>query len=52
MTFIMDIVWMTAFILCGRNLWVVILAHSEGHTSIALPSVWERRITGTGIVTS
>ena len=29
--FIMGIVWGTAYILCGRNLWVVILAHSAGH---------------------
>jgi membrane protease YdiL (CAAX protease family) len=31
MTFCMGIVWGTAFLLCGRNLWVVILAHSAGH---------------------
>ncbi len=31
MTFIMGIVWGTAYLLCGRNLWVVILAHSGGH---------------------
>ncbi len=31
MTVIMGVVWGTAFILCGRNLWVVILAHSAGH---------------------
>ena len=31
MTFIMGIVWGTAYLLCGRNLWVVILAHSAGH---------------------
>lgn len=30
-TFIMGIVWGTAYILCDRNLWVVILAHSAGH---------------------
>lgn len=30
-TVIMGIVWGTAFLLCGRNLWVVILAHSGGH---------------------
>ena len=30
-TFFMGIVWGTAFILCDRNLWVVILAHSTGH---------------------
>ncbi|MDP6536846.1 MAG: type II CAAX endopeptidase family protein [Gammaproteobacteria bacterium] len=31
MTFIMGIVWGTAYLLCGRNLWIVILAHSAGH---------------------
>ena len=31
MTFIMGVVWGTAYLLCGRNLWVVILAHSAGH---------------------
>ena len=31
MTFMMGIVWGSAFLLCGRNLWVVILAHSAGH---------------------
>jgi len=31
MTLIMGIIWGTAFLLCGRNLWVVILAHSGGH---------------------
>jgi membrane protease YdiL (CAAX protease family) len=31
MTFIMGLVWGTAYLLCGRNLWVVILAHSAGH---------------------
>jgi membrane protease YdiL (CAAX protease family) len=31
MTFCMGIVWGTAYLLCGRNLWVVILAHSAGH---------------------
>ncbi|MEJ2238607.1 MAG: type II CAAX endopeptidase family protein [Gemmatimonadales bacterium] len=30
-TVIMGIVWGTAYLLCGRNLWVVILAHSAGH---------------------
>lgn len=28
---IMGIIWGTAYILCGRNLWVVILAHSAAH---------------------
>jgi membrane protease YdiL (CAAX protease family) len=27
----MGIVWGTAYLLCGRNLWIVILAHSAGH---------------------
>lgn len=31
MTFSMGVVWGTAYLLCGRNLWVVILAHSTGH---------------------
>lgn len=31
MTFVMGIVWGTAYLLCGRNLWIVILAHSAGH---------------------
>jgi membrane protease YdiL (CAAX protease family) len=31
MTFIMGIVWGTAYLLFGRNLWIVILAHSAGH---------------------
>jgi membrane protease YdiL (CAAX protease family) len=31
MTLIMGLVWGTAYLLCGRNLWVVILAHSAGH---------------------
>ena len=31
MTFIMGLVWGTAYILCGRNLWIVIFAHSAGH---------------------
>jgi membrane protease YdiL (CAAX protease family) len=31
MTITMGIVWGTAYLLCGRNLWVVILAHSAGH---------------------
>ncbi|MGE0624268.1 MAG: CPBP family intramembrane glutamic endopeptidase [Pseudomonadales bacterium] len=28
---LMGIVWGVAYLLCGRNLWVVILAHSTGH---------------------
>lgn len=31
MTFGMGLVWGSAYLLCGRNLWVVILAHSGGH---------------------
>jgi membrane protease YdiL (CAAX protease family) len=31
MTFCMGIVWGTGYLWCGRNLWVVILAHSAGH---------------------
>lgn len=31
MTFVMGLVWGTAFLLCGRNLWIVIIAHSLGH---------------------
>jgi membrane protease YdiL (CAAX protease family) len=31
-TVIMGLIWGTAFILSGRNLWIVILAHSFGHT--------------------
>jgi len=30
-TVLMGIVWGTAYLLCGRNLWVVILAHSTAH---------------------
>lgn len=30
-TVMMGIVWGTAYLLCGRNLWVVVLAHSAGH---------------------
>jgi membrane protease YdiL (CAAX protease family) len=31
MTVVMGIVWGSAYLLCDRNLWVVILAHSVGH---------------------
>lgn len=31
MTFCMGVVWGTAYLWCGRNLWVVIFAHSAGH---------------------
>lgn len=30
-TFMMGIIWGAAYILCGRNLWIVIMAHSTGH---------------------
>lgn len=30
-TFMMGLIWGTAYLLCDRNLWVVILAHSGGH---------------------
>ena len=33
-TAIMGLVWGTAFILCGRNLWIVIIAHSTGHVAM------------------
>lgn len=36
MTFIMGIVWGSAYLLCGRNLWIVILAHSAGHLLFVL----------------
>lgn len=31
---IMGLVWGIAFLLCGRNLWVVILAHSTAHIAL------------------
>ena len=30
-TVVMGLVWGTAYLLCGRNLWIVILAHSAAH---------------------
>jgi len=36
MTVMMGIVWGTAYLLCGRNLWIVILAHSAGHILFVL----------------
>lgn len=33
-TAIMGLVWGTAFVLCGRNLWIVIIAHSTGHVAM------------------
>ncbi len=34
MTTIMGLIWGVAFVLCGRNLWVVILAHSAAHVAL------------------
>jgi membrane protease YdiL (CAAX protease family) len=31
LTCMMGLVWGAAYLLCGRNLWIVILAHSAGH---------------------
>lgn len=36
MTSIMGIVWGGAYLLCGRNLWIVILAHSAAHIALVL----------------
>ena len=36
MTTIMGIVWGTAFLLCGRNLWIVIIAHSAAHLLLVM----------------
>lgn len=33
-TTIMGMVWGTAFLLCGRNLWIVIIAHSTAHVAL------------------
>ncbi len=30
-TVIMGAIWGTGYLLCGRNLWIVIMAHSAGH---------------------
>jgi membrane protease YdiL (CAAX protease family) len=35
-TAIMGLIWGTAYLLCGRNLWIVILAHSTGHILLAV----------------
>jgi membrane protease YdiL (CAAX protease family) len=35
-TVIMGIVWGSAYLLCGRNLWIVIMAHSAGHILFAI----------------
>ena len=34
MTTIMGLIWGAAFLFCGRNLWVVILAHSTAHIAL------------------
>jgi len=36
MTSIMGVVWGIAYLLCGRNLWIVILAHSAAHVALVL----------------
>ena len=36
LTVMMGIVWGTAYLLCGRNLWIVILAHSAGHILLVI----------------
>ena len=35
-TAIMGLVWGVAFLLCGRNLWIVIMAHSAAHILLVL----------------
>jgi membrane protease YdiL (CAAX protease family) len=35
-TSIMGVVWGGAYLLCGRNLWIVILAHSAAHIAMVL----------------
>lgn len=36
MTMIMGAVWGFAFLLCGRNLWIVIIAHSTAHVALVM----------------
>ena len=36
MTSIMGVVWGGAYLLCGRNLWIVIIAHSAAHVALVL----------------
>ena len=36
MTSIMGLVWGIAYLLCGRNLWIVIMAHSAAHIALVL----------------
>ena len=33
---VMGAIWGTAYIVCGRNLWIVILAHSAGHIMLVV----------------
>ena len=33
---IMGLVWGIAYLLCGRNLWIVIIAHSSAHVALVL----------------
>ncbi|NNF51909.1 MAG: CPBP family intramembrane metalloprotease [Gammaproteobacteria bacterium] len=35
-TAIMGLVWGFAFLLCGRNLWIVIIAHSMAHVALVM----------------
>ncbi|MGD2131706.1 MAG: CPBP family intramembrane metalloprotease [Maricaulaceae bacterium] len=35
-TAMMGAVWGTAFLLCGRNLWITVIAHSAGHVLMVL----------------
>jgi membrane protease YdiL (CAAX protease family) len=35
-TTMMGAVWGTAFLLCGRNLWIVIIAHTVGHIALVV----------------
>ncbi len=43
-TVIMGTIWGTAYLLCGRNLWVVILAHSAGHILLVMQLYLSERI--------
>lgn len=36
MTSVMGLIWGAAYLLCGRNLWIVILAHSAAHIALVL----------------
>lgn len=33
---VMGVIWGTAYLLCGRNLWIVIMAHSAGHVMLVV----------------